>query len=126
MGNNMIPYTFAIGENYIYFLSTHYNIFECDRIGEETLLNKTNDNMDPFDYHLERCGESSFKTLEHTQIHSLYLDSEENAEDEDDFLFEEDVEDNDLIETNYRNGTEGEEIDHADQHERFSGSAFDY
>ena len=61
--------------------------------------------MDPFDYHIEKCGEISFKTLDHTQIYSFYLDSEENVEDEDDVLVEEDVEDDDLFETNYPNGT---------------------
>ena len=61
--------------------------------------------MDPFDYHLEKCVEISFKTLEHTQIHSFYLDSEENTEDEDDVLVEEIMEDDDKIETIYCNWT---------------------
>ena len=61
--------------------------------------------MDPFDYHLEKRGENSLKTLEHNQSHSFNLDSEENAEDEDNVLVEENVEDDDLNETIYRNGT---------------------
>ena len=100
----MIPYTFAIGENYTNFVSTHNKFIENDKIEEGTLLDTTNGNLDPFDYHLGKCGENPFKTLEHTQIHSFYLDSDENVEDEDDVLVEEDVEDVDLIETNYRNG----------------------
>ena len=55
-------------------------------------------------YSIEKCGIDSFKTLEHTQIHSFYLDSEENAEYEDDVWVEEDVEIDDLIETQYLNG----------------------
>ena len=101
MGNNMVPYTFAIGEKYTYFISTHYKFIENDKIEEGTSLNATNDSLDPFDNHLEKCGIDSFKVLEHTQIHSFYLDSEEDAEDGDDVLVEEDE---DLIETNYCNG----------------------
>ena len=108
MGNNMIPYTFAIGEKHTYFISTHYKFIGNDKIVEEgTFLNTTSGNLDPFDYHLQKCGENSFKTLEHTQIHSFYLDSEENTQDEDDVLVEEEVEDDDLIARNYPNGTNG-------------------
>ena len=99
MGSNMIPYTFAIGEKSTYFNSTHYNIIENDKIEERALLNTINDNLDPFDYHLGKCGENVFKTLERTQIHSFYLAGEENLQEEDDVLVGEDVEDDD------RNGT---------------------
>ena len=101
----MVPHTFAVGVKYTYFISTDYKFIENDKIEEGTLLNKTNNNLDPFDYHLEKSSEISFKTLEHTQIQSFYLDSEENAEDEHVVLVEEDVEDDDLFEKNYHNGT---------------------
>ena len=68
MGNNKIPYTFAIGEKNTYFISTHSKFVENDKIEEGTLLNATNDNLDPFDYHLKKCSGNSFITLEHTQI----------------------------------------------------------
>ena len=32
IGNPMIPYTFAVGENYAYFLSSHYKFIENDKI----------------------------------------------------------------------------------------------
>ena len=105
LGNNMIPYAFAIGEKFTYVISNHYKIIENDKIEEGILLNTTNDNLDPFDYHLEKCDENSVKTLEHTQIHSFYLDIEENTEYEDDVLVEEKVENDDIIGTDYRNGT---------------------
>ena len=105
MGNNMIPYNFAIGEKYTYFISTQNKFIENDKIEEGTLLNTTKDNLDPFDYHFEKCGENCLKTLKRTQIHSFYLDSERNTEDEDDVSVEKDVEVDDFIETNYRNGT---------------------
>ena len=61
MGNNVIFYTFAIGEKYTYFISTYYKFAENDKIEEGTLLNATNDILGPFDYHLEKCGINSFK-----------------------------------------------------------------
>ena len=67
-------------------------------------MNATNDNSDPFDYHLEQCGDNSFKMLEHTQIHTFYPLDEEDVENEDDDLVEEDEEIEDLIEANYCNG----------------------
>ena len=56
MGNNMIPYTFAVGEKYTYFKSTHYRFFENERIVEGTLLNSSTDSLDPYDYHLSENG----------------------------------------------------------------------
>ena len=72
MGNNMIPYTFAVAEKYSCFISTHYNFNEKDKTEEGTLLNATNDSLDPFDYHLGKCGADSCKKLVHSQIHTFY------------------------------------------------------
>ena len=105
MGNNMVPYTFGVGEKYSYFISDLYNFIENDKIEEGSLLNRTNDNLDPYYYHLEKCGADSFKTLEKSQIHTFYTHNEEGEENEDDDLVEEDEENEDLIETNYCNGT---------------------
>ena len=101
MGNNMVPYTFAIGAKETYFISTHYKFIENGKIEEGTLLNATNDSSSPFDYHLEKCGVDSFKTLEHSKNHNFYPHKEEDEEDGDDDLYEEDVEDEDLIETKF-------------------------
>ena len=103
MGNNMVPYTFAIGEKYTYFIPTLYKFIENDKIEERTLLNATNDCSDPFDYHLEKCGIESFKVLEHSQYHTFYAHDEEDEEDKDD-LVEEDEEKKDLIQTICMNG----------------------
>ena len=84
MGKNMVPYTFAIGGNYTYFISTCCKFPEKDKIEEGTLINATNHSSDPFDYHLEKCGVDSFKTLEHTEIHTFYPHNEKDEEDEDD------------------------------------------
>ena len=49
MGNNMTPYVFAVGSRYTYFISKHYKFFENDKIEEGTLLNSSNDSLDPYD-----------------------------------------------------------------------------
>ena len=79
IGNNVIPYTFAIGEKCTYFISKHYKFIENYKIEEGTLLNATNNSLDPFDYHLEKCGVDSFKTLEKSQIHTFYTHNEEGV-----------------------------------------------
>ena len=90
MGNNMIPYTFATGENNSYFISTHYKLIENDKIQEGMLLNSSNDSLDPYDYHLSKNGLDCFnKLLEWRRIHSSWLsmesgDMEEIVEDEED------------------------------------------
>ena len=63
MGNNMSPYTFAIGENYPYFVSTRYKYFENDKIEEATLLNATIASLDRFDFHLGKCGVDFFQNV---------------------------------------------------------------
>ena len=103
IGNNMIPYTFAVGEKYTCFLYYRYKFIENDKIEEGTLLNATNTSLDPYDYHLEKCGIDSFKILERSLIHSFWSG---HGEDDDDLVEEDVVERNeDLIETEYFNGT---------------------
>ena len=72
------------------------------------MLNARNDSLDPFAYHLGKCGVDCFKTLEHAQTHTCWprYDDEEDTEGEDDVLFEEE-EDEVLVETIYCNGKNG-------------------
>ena len=103
MGNNMIPHAIMVGERYTYFLYHHYKFIENDKIEEGTLLNTTNTSLDPYDYHLEKCGIDSFKNLERSLIHSFWPG---HGEDNDNLVEEDVVEGNeDLIETQYFNGT---------------------
>ena len=89
MGNNMIPYAIMIGERYTYFLYHRYKFTENDKIEDGSLLNATNNNLDPYEYHLEKCGIDSFKKLEHSLIHSFWPGQGEDIEDENDDLIEE-------------------------------------
>ena len=91
MGNNMIPHAIMIGERYTYFLYHHYKFIENDKIEEGTLLNATNISLDPYDFHLEKCGIDSFKKLERSLIHSFWSGHGEDIEVEDDVLVEEDI-----------------------------------
>ena len=97
MGNNMCPFAIVIGEKNTYFIDNHYNFFEKDKIEVGILLNTSNDNLDPFLYHLGKCGVDSFKKVERSQIYTFYPHDEEGEENEDE-------ENEYLIETNYCNG----------------------
>ena len=103
MGNNMCAYAIAIGGKNTYFINNHYKFMENDKIEKGTLLNTVSDSLDPFDYHLGKCGADSFQKLEYSQIHSFYCDIEDkNVEEEgNDVLVEEDEE----VETNFCNWT---------------------
>ena len=98
MGNNMIPYTFAVGEKYTYFLSSHYKFIQNEKMEDGTLLNASNNSLDPYDYQVEKCGEGVLKKLEHTQIHTCWPGFGEHEQNEDDEGNE------DLIETIFNNG----------------------
>ena len=106
MGNNMVPYAFMVGKKRTYFLYHRYKFIENDKIEEGTLLNRTDNSLDPYDYHLEKGGENYFKKLEHILIHTCWPGHGQDIENEDDDLVEEVVigEDVDLIETQYLNG----------------------
>ena len=82
MGNNMIPYAIMIGERYTYFLYNRYKFIKNDEIEEGTLLNATNTSLDPYDYHLEKCGIDSFKKLERNLIHTFCFGHGEDIENE--------------------------------------------
>ena len=88
MGNNMIPHAIMIGEKHTYFLYHHYKFIENDKILEGILLNASRSSLDPYDYHIGRCGVDSFKKLDHSLIHTLWpdhgedQDQNENIEDE--------------------------------------------
>ena len=72
-GNNLTPYVFAMGPRYTYFISTYYKFIENDKIEEGTLLNSSNDSLDPSDYHLSKNGLDCFKKLlECNRIHKCW------------------------------------------------------
>ena len=99
MGNNMVSYAIILGEKYTSFLYHRYKFLENDKIEGGILLNTTNGSLDPFDYHLEKCGVDSFKKLERSLIHTFWPGHGEDILD----VADEVEEDGDLIETSYTN-----------------------
>ena len=102
----MIPYAIMIGERYTYFLYDRYKFIESDKTEENTLLNATDQSLDPFDYHAEKCGIDSFKKLERNLIHTLWPGHGENMEDNDlieENIIQEDINKNELQYTNGNN-----------------------
>ena len=61
MGNKMIPFAIILGEKYTYFLYHRYKFIENDKIEEGSLINATNNSLDPFDYHLNKCVKKIIK-----------------------------------------------------------------
>ena len=106
MGNNMVPYAIILGEKNKYFSYHRYKFNGNDKIEEGTLLNVTNTSLDPYDYHVEKCGIDAFKKLENELIHTSWPGHRDgDGEVEDDSNVEDVVEENeDLIEKNYTNG----------------------
>ena len=76
MGNNMTPYAIMIGEKYRYFILHRYKFIKNKKIEEGTLLNSTDESLDPYDYHLAKCGKEAFETIKGNRIHSYWPDME--------------------------------------------------
>ena len=69
-----------------------YKFIENDKI-EGTLLNATNTNLDPYDYHVEKCAIDAFEKLENELIHTSWPGHRDgDAEVEDDLNVEDVVE----------------------------------
>ena len=107
MGKNLVPYTIKLGENYTNFLYNRYKFIENDKIEEGTLLNRANNSLESYDYHVENCGKDAVKKLKHTQVHTCWPGVGEDIEDEDDELVEEDEKNEKVIETVCTNGNNG-------------------
>ena len=99
-------YAFILGEKFTFFLYHRYKFIENDKFEEGILLNATNDSLDPYDYHIEKCGIDAFKNLENELIHTSWQGHRDGDEElEDDLDVEDEVEENeDLIETIHTNG----------------------
>ena len=55
MGNNLTPYSIAIDEENIYFLTPHFKFIENDWIDDRELLNTKEISFAPFDYDVSIC-----------------------------------------------------------------------
>ena len=62
MGNNTIPYIFAVGEKNTYFIYNRCKFIEIEKIEEGTLLNRSDDSLDPYAYHFSKNGLDCLKS----------------------------------------------------------------
>ena len=72
MGYNRTPYSIAIGEENIYFLTPHFKFIKREKIDDNELLKTNKGNVDPFNYHGSNCGKNSFRKLRKYSILSFY------------------------------------------------------
>ena len=72
VGNNLTPFSIAIGGENIYFLTPHFKFFKRVKNNEKELLKTKEGSVDPFDYHVSNFGKNSFKKIRKYKIHSNY------------------------------------------------------
>ena len=63
MGINLTPYSIALGDENIYFLTPHFKFIIREKIDDNELLKAIKGNVDPFNYHVSICGKYSLKKL---------------------------------------------------------------
>ena len=69
---NLTPYSIAIGEENIYFLTPQFKFIKKEKINDSELLKSNRNSVDPFDYHVLICQKYSFKHLRINILHSNY------------------------------------------------------
>ena len=72
VGNNITPYSIAVGDEYIYFLTPHFKFIKREMIHNNELLNTNERSVDTYEFHVSRCGQHSFKQIKNYTIHSNY------------------------------------------------------
>ena len=70
--HNLVPYSFAKGEENSSFLTPHFNLIVRNRIDDSKTMNTNEISVDPFDYHVSNCEKHLCKNLRRYQIHSNY------------------------------------------------------
>ena len=69
---NLTPYSIAISEENISFLTPHFKFIKREKIIDSELLKTNKDHVDPFIYRVSNCGIHSFKNIRVYKIHSKY------------------------------------------------------
>ena len=72
MGNNLVPYSLAIGSEKNYFLTPHFKFIKIENIKNIELGERNENFVDLFDYNVSNCKRDSFKKLRTNKIHSNY------------------------------------------------------
>ena len=59
MGNNLTPYSIAIGQENIHFSTPQFMFIKRDRIHKSELLITNENSVDPIAHHISNCGKGS-------------------------------------------------------------------
>ena len=70
MGNNLTPYSIAVGDENVYFSTPHFKFIKREKIFDKELLETNKSSVDPFDYHVSNCGKYSSKKIRKYKNHS--------------------------------------------------------
>ena len=71
MGNNLTPYSMAIGDKNVYFLTPHFKYISKKLIDDE-LINQDEDTVDLFNYLLSNYEKDTFRKLQIDKIPSNF------------------------------------------------------
>ena len=71
LGNNLTPYSMAIGDKNVSFLYPHF-IFIRKKLIDDELLNTEEDTVDLFNYIVSNCEKDTFEKLQIYKINSNY------------------------------------------------------
>ena len=63
MGINLTPFSIAIGDENIYYLTPHFKFIKKKKINDSELLNSSESSVDPFDDHVSNCRIYSIRKL---------------------------------------------------------------
>ena len=72
IGINLTPFSVAIGEENVYFLTPHFKFIKREKYNDNELLKSNGNSVDLFDYHKLNCGDDLFRKLRKYKIHSDY------------------------------------------------------
>ena len=70
--NNLTPYSIAIGDENMCFLTPHFKFIRREEIDDDELLETNKGKVDLFIYHVSNCGKNSLKKRRIYKIQSNY------------------------------------------------------
>ena len=68
MGNNLTPFSIAIGQENIYFFTPQFKFIKRERIDKDKLLNANERSVHPYGYHVSNCEKHLFKKNEYAKF----------------------------------------------------------
>ena len=72
LGNNLTPCSTAIGEENIYVLTPYFIFIKSEKTNDIELLKANKSSVDPFYYHVSKCGKNLCIKIRIYKFHSNY------------------------------------------------------